>query len=98
MTPVEVMACGRPVIAFGKGGALETILDGVTGLLVDRQDACAFADAIARFERMAFDPGAIRRNAERFSMQRFADAIYTAVDGTARSTQREPRARLLATE
>lgn len=96
MTPVEVMACGRPVIAYGKGGALETIVDGVTGVLVSEQHPLAFADGIARFERMHFDPAAIRRNAERFSMQRFAAAIYAAVNDTARSDRPEPHAPLLA--
>jgi glycosyltransferase involved in cell wall biosynthesis len=96
MTPVEVMACGRPVLAYGKGGALETVIDGVTGLLVAEQHPLAFADAIARLERMHFDPAAIRRNAERFSMQRFASAIYAAVNGELRSDRREPHAPLLA--
>ncbi len=82
MTPVETMACGRPVIAYGRGGALETIVPGVTGLLVDEQTPQAFATAIAEFERMNFDPAAIRRNAERFSMQRFARTMYDAVFGS----------------
>ena len=39
MTPVEMMACGRPVIAYGRGGAAETVIDGVTGVLVERTNA-----------------------------------------------------------
>jgi glycosyltransferase involved in cell wall biosynthesis len=79
MTPVEVMACGRPVIAYGKGGALETVVSGATGVLVSEQTPRAFAAAIREFERMHFDSAVIRRNAERFSMQRFAKAMYDAV-------------------
>jgi glycosyltransferase involved in cell wall biosynthesis len=81
MTPVEVMACGRPVIAYARGGALETIVHGVTGLLVAEQTPEAFAKAIAELERHRFDPIEIRRNAERFSMSRFADALYAEVFG-----------------
>jgi hypothetical protein len=54
---------------------------GVTGLLVSEQTPQAFAAAIAEFELMRFDPAAIRRNAERFSMQRFARTMYDAVYG-----------------
>jgi glycosyltransferase involved in cell wall biosynthesis len=84
MTPVEMMACGRPVIAYAKGGALETVIDGVTGLLVAEQTPEAFARAILEFERISLDPIAIRRNAERFSTSRFADAVYAEVLGAGR--------------
>ena len=85
MAPVEVMACGRPVIAYAKGGAMETIVDGVTGLLVPEQSPEAFAAAIVELERRRFDPIEIRRNAERFSMKRFTDALYAEVFGPVRS-------------
>ncbi|MGZ3550546.1 MAG: glycosyltransferase [Vulcanimicrobiaceae bacterium] len=80
MAPVEMMACGRPVIAYGKGGALETVVDAVTGLLVDEQSPQAFADAICRFETMRFDPQVIRRHAEGFSKQRFVSAFREIVE------------------
>jgi glycosyltransferase involved in cell wall biosynthesis len=82
MTPVEVMACGRPVIAFAKGGALETVIDGATGVLVREQTAEAFAEAIHRFESMEFSSVAIRRNAERFSLEAFKEAIEGIVYAT----------------
>lgn len=82
MAPVEMMACGRPVIAFGRGGALETVVDGVSGLLVEEQSAAAFAGAIRRFESMSFNPAAIRQNAERFSTQRFKETIADLVYGS----------------
>ena len=71
MAVLETNACGRPVIAFGRGGALETVIEGKTGLLFHVQDARALADAILRFEMLEFDGAAIRRHAERFSKERF---------------------------
>ncbi len=79
MTPVEMMACGRPVIAFGQGGALETVIEGVSGLLVAEQSPQAFAQAIRKFERLTFDPAAIRRHAERFSTERFVASLRDIV-------------------
>jgi glycosyltransferase involved in cell wall biosynthesis len=79
MTPLEMMACGRPVIAFGGGGATETVIDGKTGLLVGEQTPQAFADAILRFETMEFTPEAARSRAEEFSPERFAASLRAAV-------------------
>jgi glycosyltransferase involved in cell wall biosynthesis len=82
MTPVETMACGRPVIAYGAGGATETVLDGVTGVFAREQSAAAFADAIARFETLHFDPARIRLHAERFGQAAFISGIRRlAYDG-----------------
>jgi glycosyltransferase involved in cell wall biosynthesis len=84
MTILEMNACGRPAIAFARGGALETVVDGKTGLLVEEQSVEAFSAAIERFERMTFDRYAIRRHAERFSkhafMRTFESAVYAAHD------------------
>jgi glycosyltransferase involved in cell wall biosynthesis len=66
ITPVEAQACGRPVIAYAGGGALDTVVDGVTGRLFHPQTAEALADAVASFNDADYDPAAIRRNAERF--------------------------------
>jgi glycosyltransferase involved in cell wall biosynthesis len=73
ITPLEAQAAGRPVIAFGEGGALETVIAGVTGTFFDEQTANALADAVLVFEKNAaqFSPVACRENAERFSPQRF---------------------------
>ena len=79
MTPLEMMACGRPVIAYGRGGAAETVVDGVTGVLVDDQSADAFARAILRFERLRFAPQAARAHAEGFSRERFVSRLREAV-------------------
>jgi glycosyltransferase involved in cell wall biosynthesis len=80
MVPVEAQACGTPVVAFAQGGAAETILDGVTGVLVDDPSAEAFAAGIARVTSLRRDRPAIRANAERFSRERFMTAFTRAVD------------------
>lgn len=67
IAPLEAQACGTPVIAFGKGGALETIQDGVTGVFFKQQTEHSLIDAILCFEQTQFDPQACRDNAERFS-------------------------------
>jgi glycosyltransferase involved in cell wall biosynthesis len=82
ITPVEMMACGRPVIAYGKGGALETVIDGTTGVLVPEQSPHAFAHAIRVCEAVSFNPAAIRRNAERFSVEQFCASLRDIVYGT----------------
>jgi len=71
IAPVEAMACGTPVVAYGRGGALETVEDGVTGVLFTEQAPEAVAAAVARLERTAFEPARIRAHAERFSAARF---------------------------
>lgn len=69
--PVEAMACGTPVIAFGKGGVCETVIEGVTGHFYAEQSVPALCEAIRAFEAMSFDPSACRKRAERFSLQEF---------------------------
>jgi glycosyltransferase involved in cell wall biosynthesis len=80
MTVLEMNACGRPVIAFGKGGALETIVDEKTGILFAEQTVDSLADAILRFEQIDFDGTTIRRHALRFSKERFTQALHQVVD------------------
>ena len=82
ITPVEAMACGTPVIAFGRGGATETVRDGRTGLLFAEQTVPSIIDAVERFERHAdaFDPAAIRRHAEFFRPERFRAEFGALLD------------------
>lgn len=75
MAPVEMMACGRPVIAYGRGGACDTVIDGETGVLVPEQTVEAFVQGIERFERLSFDPREIRGHAEHFSARKFIDGL-----------------------
>ena len=82
IVPPEAMACGKPVIAFGRGGATETILDGVSGLFFTEQTADALAEAVARAEKTTWGPVAIRRHAERFSTRRFLEELAVSVRKT----------------
>ena len=71
MAPVEVAAAGRPTIAFGQGGALETIVEDVTGVFFREQTVESVMDAILRFEKQGWTPSVIREHAESFSTQAF---------------------------
>jgi glycosyltransferase involved in cell wall biosynthesis len=66
IAPVEAMAAGKPVVAFRAGGALETVVDGVTGVFFERPEPDALNEAIERLDGLAFDAQVIRANAERF--------------------------------
>jgi glycosyltransferase involved in cell wall biosynthesis len=76
---VEAQAAGRPVLALGEGGALETVADGVTGTLVSGGSPEDFAEAMREVDFARFDPLAARANAERFSAGRFRDRLLGAV-------------------
>jgi glycosyltransferase involved in cell wall biosynthesis len=82
ISPLEAQACGTPVLAYGKGGARETVVDGVTGLFFAEQSAEAIRDVVERYERDAhtFDPVTIRRHAETFSIARFRREFKACVD------------------
>ena len=73
IAPLEAQACGTPVLAFGRGGAQETVIDGSTGLHFDEQTPEAIRDVVMRFEALEtpLDPQVIRRHALRFSTDRF---------------------------
>jgi glycosyltransferase involved in cell wall biosynthesis len=83
IAPLEAMAAGRPVIAFGQGGARETVVppggtDPPTGLFFERQTAADLMAAIERFEReaAAFEPKALRRHAEAFDRPVFKERVH----------------------
>jgi glycosyltransferase involved in cell wall biosynthesis len=77
--PVEAQACGTPVIALGRGGAKETVIEGETGFFFDSQSPQAIVSAVERFESERLDPYRIRQNAERFSTPRFSREIAELV-------------------
>ena len=83
IVPVEAQACGRPVVALGRGGARETIVAGETGELVDDTSAAAFADAIRTALDRRYDPAAIRARAERFGRARFGDEMEAQIRSVA---------------
>jgi glycosyltransferase involved in cell wall biosynthesis len=82
IAPVEAMACGRPVIALGRGGATETVRPGVSGVLVTETGAEALAAAMSAFRVEAFDPAAIRAHAEQFGVARFDEGFAAAIAQT----------------
>jgi glycosyltransferase involved in cell wall biosynthesis len=79
IAPVQALAAGRPVIAFAGGGALDTVQDGVNGVLFSEQTVAALAAALGRFADLRFDPGVCRASAERFGTQVFVDRLRAAV-------------------
>ena len=80
---VEAQAAGCPVIAYGSGGALETVMDGVTGLFFPEQSVESLIEAVSRFESMMsnFDTNIIAQNAQKFSKARFKDEFQSFVKG-----------------
>ncbi len=82
ITAVEAMASGTPVIAFGKGGALETVKDMETGIFFHEQNPESLIEAIRRFERIIdrFDPTSIRNHAFNFSSEKFREKYKAFVE------------------
>ncbi len=75
ITVVESMAAGRPVIAYRKGGATETVIEGKTGVFFNEQTADAIAHTIKEFNSASFNPGEIKAWAEKFSVNNFKSQI-----------------------
>ena len=71
MAPLEVAAAGRPTIAYRGGGAVETVVEGLTGVFFDRDNVEDLAAAIQRFERLDWSPVVLRRHAENFGIDVF---------------------------
>ena len=82
IVPVEAQACGRPVIALGRGGALDTVIDGETGVLFAEASVDALAGAMRRAAAQPWDSQRIRSHAERFSRARFATEMQHIVEET----------------
>ena len=82
ITPVEAQSAGTPVLAYGKGGVCETVLDGKTGLFFDEQTVDSLADCIQRFEAQGVSCSAqeIRAHSRRFSEQRFEAELRAYCD------------------
>ncbi len=84
IVPVEAQAAGVPVIAYGVGGAAETVLDGRTGVLFAEQAVDGLAGAIERFEGLDLDERDARENARRFGRDRFRAEMAAAIDRASR--------------
>jgi len=83
ITPVEAQACGTPVIAYGKGGALETVIDieqgNPTGVFFKEQMVESIVSAVNIFEKHAFSPENCRANAEKFAVSQFRKKFVSHV-------------------
>jgi glycosyltransferase involved in cell wall biosynthesis len=79
MTPLEVNAAGRPVLAYRGGGAMETILEGHNGLFFDRPTAESMMDGIERMEAMYWSPELIRAHADRYDVRVFQKRILSVL-------------------
>jgi len=83
IAPVEAQAAGRPVIAYAGGGALDTVIDGETGLFFYEQTVDALVAAVRRLVELGdahFDSATIRRHAERFAVERFQREMSSFVE------------------
>jgi glycosyltransferase involved in cell wall biosynthesis len=80
IAPVEAMSAGRPVVAFGGGGALDTVLPGVTGEHFREQTSQSLADVLATFDPGNYDPAACQAQAARFSSANFRNKLSDHLD------------------
>ena len=79
LVSLEAQACGCPVVAFGAGGSLESVVDGETGVFFPRQEVASLVDAVRRLEGIRFNRERLRSNAERFSSENFRKAMCEAI-------------------
>jgi glycosyltransferase involved in cell wall biosynthesis len=104
IAPLEAQSCGTPVLAYAKGGALETVRGledpSPTGVFFQEQTVASLEDAIERFEREEgrIDAHACRQNALRFSAERFRDELQRYVQDRWRLAQTRRNPRLLTPE
>lgn len=82
MTPLEAMASGRPVVAYGEGGALESVVAGITGEFFQEQTVESLVEVLKNFDISKYDPHKIRAHAMNFNLERFKEQISQIVDKT----------------
>jgi glycosyltransferase involved in cell wall biosynthesis len=87
LTPLEAMASGRPVIAYAAGGALETVMEGVTGTFFHTPTVEALSDTLARFDAAHYDPWVLRAHAMSFDKERFKEHLGAVVSHAAHLPQ-----------
>ena len=80
IAPLEAQAAGRPVIAYGRGGFLETVVEGKTGIFFNEQSSFSLIDAVRKFQKMDFDPELIRNHALQFDTNVFRQKIHDYVE------------------
>ncbi|MBD3238321.1 MAG: glycosyltransferase [Candidatus Moranbacteria bacterium] len=84
LVPLEAMACGRPVIAYGQGGATETVVSGKTGIFFHDQSPAGIIKAVHEFEKINFNPKIIANHAQSFSQKNFKKHILNFIQKHAR--------------
>jgi len=86
MVPLEVNAAGRPVIAYRAGGAVETVVEGITGVFFDEPKSEAMVKAIEEFESLKWSTAALRRHAEKFDHKVFSYRVLQFLGSVAPSS------------
>lgn len=89
ITPIEAMASGCPVIAYSKGGALETVIEKKTGVFFNEQNPLSLQGAVEKFETIKFDHDAIRKHAENFDQKIFNEKIVDFLEKKWETWQKE---------
>lgn len=93
LAPIEAQASGRPVIAYHAGGALETVIDGQSGLFFHEQTTDSLVEAMLRFERASFDPEHVRATVAKFDVEPFMrdlrEFVWSTAEGGARASKTE---------
>ena len=95
IVPVEAMASGRPVIAYGRGGVLDTVVDGKTGVFFSESNVDALTEAVRRYQSIqdTFDPKSIAQHAKafdkRYFMEQMTEVVRDAIDVQSRSGHRQ---------
>ena len=95
ITPLEAQACGRPVIAYGAGGALTSVVDGVTGTFFTEQTVESLTTTLAAFDEHAYDSHVIHNHALEFDLPRFKRRILQFIE--AKLSERTTDARRIST-
>jgi glycosyltransferase involved in cell wall biosynthesis len=80
ITAVEAQSFGVPVIAYNKGGSLDTVIESKTGILFNEQTVKSLTDAVAKFDTVSFNGGYLRTNAERFSKEKFKEEFLNQIN------------------
>jgi len=81
LVPLEANAAGRPAVAFAAGGALDTVVDGITGVLMAEQSVDSLCEALARVDRTSWDGDAVVAHARRFGEPRFHEELLGLIGG-----------------
>jgi glycosyltransferase involved in cell wall biosynthesis len=96
ITPLEANASGRPVVAYRAGGALDTVIDGKTGVYFKEQTVGSLHDAVSRCEAVTWFPDDLRRHAERFSVTAFRTRFESIVERELNNVRPPPTTRVRA--